>query len=239
MKKFNKMINNLLLEFKVPNNSVVRSDGELLYGQTGKICAHVLRIKYPKNCPSNLKQIIDKLNEIYEKLPTNLDSKEYQESAEAKQIWADFEKYEQLYAEATVDAKLEYDELPGLMKIPEKCSPELKKYIELYNKCIKGMDDYKDNENIYKQYKDLADSYYNVVNRFNNREVEKMLKSSVPVTVTCYDRTKVYPSAEAAIKYFEEGLANCDPGSSEAERYSTIISKLESGKTIVNDDYWD
>jgi hypothetical protein len=58
-----------------------------------------------------------------------------------------------------------------------------------------------------------------------------------PVTVTCYDKTKQYSSAKAAIEHFSEGLLYCDPESSEAERYQTIIDKLSMGETIVNDNY--
>ena len=56
-----------------------------------------------------------------------------------------------------------------------------------------------------------------------------------PVTVTCYDKTEQYPSAKAAIDYFNEGLLYCDPESSEADRYQTIIDKLSMGETIVDD----
>lgn len=56
-----------------------------------------------------------------------------------------------------------------------------------------------------------------------------------PVKVTCYNTTKTFPSAQAAIDHFEEGLSYCDPNSSEADRYYTIIDKLQHGLSEVDD----
>jgi hypothetical protein len=241
MKKFNALIDKILLETKLPEDSVIRSDGEVLWGKTRRLVAHRLNIKYPKNCTPRLKQIIDKLNELWDKLPTNMDSEEYQNSEEAKKYFEEFDKYDQLYAEETEGQVLEYDELPGIMKIPANATADLKKCIENYNKIINGMDEYKDHPNLVKQYKELADNYYTIITKLQTRLTADQLRKirmSLPVTVTCYDKTETFPSAEAAIKHFEEGLTYCDPDSSEAERYYTIIDKLEAGKTIVTDDYW-
>lgn len=60
-------------------------------------------------------------------------------------------------------------------------------------------------------------------------------RKSVPVRVTCYNDTETYPSAEAAIKFYQEA-ANCSDGC-ERDRYLTIVSKLLDGQTDV-DDQW-
>lgn len=60
-------------------------------------------------------------------------------------------------------------------------------------------------------------------------------QKAVPVRVTCYDKTKTYPSAEAAIKFYQEA-ANFSDGCERA-RYLTIVSKLIDGQTDV-DDQW-
>ena len=79
----------------------------------------------------------------------------------------------------------------------------------------------------YSQYEELKDKY------------EKQLKLyTIPVKVTCYDKTEEYPSAAEAMDYFNEGLMYCDPDSSEAQRYNTIIDKLFLGETDVTDDYF-
>lgn len=57
-----------------------------------------------------------------------------------------------------------------------------------------------------------------------------------PVNVTCYGKTTTYQSAEEAIKHFEEGISYCDPDSSEAQRYYTIIDKLQHGLSDVDDE---
>lgn len=59
---------------------------------------------------------------------------------------------------------------------------------------------------------------------------------AVPVKVTCYNQTETYPSAKAAIDFYQE-CANCSDGC-ERERYLTIVSKLLDGQTEV-DDQWD
>lgn len=61
------------------------------------------------------------------------------------------------------------------------------------------------------------------------------IKKAVPVRVTCYNDMETYPSAEAAIKFYQEA-ANCSDGC-ERDRYLTIVSKLLDGQTDV-DDQW-
>ena len=58
------------------------------------------------------------------------------------------------------------------------------------------------------------------------------------VKVICYDDVQYFKTAQEAIDYFTEGMMWCDEGSSEYERYSTIVSKLEAGLKEVSDNYW-
>ena len=55
------------------------------------------------------------------------------------------------------------------------------------------------------------------------------------VRVTCYRVTETMTRRQA-LKRYEEGMACCDPGSSEYERYSTIYWRLKDGLTEVTDD---
>ena len=55
------------------------------------------------------------------------------------------------------------------------------------------------------------------------------------VTVTCY-RQKETMTRRKALKEYREGMACCDPGSSEYERYSTIYWRLMDGLNEVTDD---
>lgn len=57
------------------------------------------------------------------------------------------------------------------------------------------------------------------------------------VKTKCYKEVREWPSRQAAIDFFTEGMWSCDPGSSEYERYETIVSKLESGYDYATDDY--
>jgi hypothetical protein len=58
------------------------------------------------------------------------------------------------------------------------------------------------------------------------------------IKTICYGKVDYFNTAKEAIRYFEEGMCFCDPGSSEYERYATIVGKLEAGKTTASDDYW-
>ena len=55
------------------------------------------------------------------------------------------------------------------------------------------------------------------------------------VTVTCY-RKKEKMTRRAAIDYYQEGMACCDPGSSEFERYATIYMQLTLGFMDCSDE---
>ena len=55
------------------------------------------------------------------------------------------------------------------------------------------------------------------------------------VTVTCYRQTKTITRGEA-LAFYQEGMMCCDPGSSECERYTTIVCRLMDGLTEVTDD---
>lgn len=54
------------------------------------------------------------------------------------------------------------------------------------------------------------------------------------VRITCYRKTETM-TRKKAINYYQEGIVCCDPGSSECERYTTIVSQLLEGKTEVSD----
>ena len=58
------------------------------------------------------------------------------------------------------------------------------------------------------------------------------------VTVTCYGKTKSWPSAQKAYNFFSQGMESCDPGSSEYSRYAYIVEQLNRGETEVTDEYW-
>ena len=55
------------------------------------------------------------------------------------------------------------------------------------------------------------------------------------VTVTCYRETKTYKRADA-MAFFLEGMAWCDPSSSEHDRYAKIYTALARGETVVTDE---
>ena len=67
------------------------------------------------------------------------------------------------------------------------------------------------------------------------------MKSSkaAKVCTKCYDNEREWPSRQAAIDFFTEGMWSCDPNSSEHERYATIVAKLESGADYATDEYWE
>lgn len=55
------------------------------------------------------------------------------------------------------------------------------------------------------------------------------------VTVTCYRKKKTMTRGEA-LAYYQEGMMCCDPGSSECQRYTTIVCRLMDGLTEVSDE---
>lgn len=55
------------------------------------------------------------------------------------------------------------------------------------------------------------------------------------VRVTCYRKTETMTRRQA-LKRYQEGMMCCDPGSSECERYTTIVCRLMAGLTEVTDD---
>lgn len=57
------------------------------------------------------------------------------------------------------------------------------------------------------------------------------------IKVTCYGRVMTFTTRKKAIAYFTEGMAGCDPNSSEYERYDIIVTKLMMGNTKVDDQY--
>jgi hypothetical protein len=95
------------------------------------------------------------------------------------------------------------------------------------NKILKTLEDASYQPEDKEKWEELKETY----------EKELVLRT-VPVKVTCYDKTEEYPCALDAIEYFEEGLSYCDPQSSEAERYETVIDRLLDGQTEVTDSYW-
>lgn len=61
------------------------------------------------------------------------------------------------------------------------------------------------------------------------------MKMAQKITTQCYGHCDEWDSREQAIATFKEGMANCDPNSSEYSRYATIVAKLESGATFADD----
>lgn len=57
------------------------------------------------------------------------------------------------------------------------------------------------------------------------------------VTITCYNKTETRKRKDA-IAFYWEAINGCDPYSSEADRYCSIVGGLEAGKTVV-DDQWN
>ena len=54
------------------------------------------------------------------------------------------------------------------------------------------------------------------------------------VTTICYGREKEWGSRQEAIRFFMEGIAECE--GSEQSRYITIVFKLQRGARICSDD---
>ena len=55
------------------------------------------------------------------------------------------------------------------------------------------------------------------------------------VITECYGQRSRWNNRYDAIAYFREGMASCDPNSSEYSRYATIVAKLETGATLADD----
>lgn len=108
--------------------------------------------------------------------------------------------------------------------------------------CVKNGHIVMDGVNVFqsnKKAKEFSAQFDNcvVVERTVDITLPKPKKpKAVPVKVTCYNETETYPSAKAAIDFYQE-CANCSDGC-ERERYLTIVSKLLDGQTEV-DDQWD
>ena len=62
-----------------------------------------------------------------------------------------------------------------------------------------------------------------------------MPKLNDQVSVTCYGTTETLTRQEAIAKY-SEGMAACDPGSSEYSRYANIVQQAIYGVTNIKDD---
>lgn len=56
------------------------------------------------------------------------------------------------------------------------------------------------------------------------------------IIIKCYNKVETKKRSEA-ISFYYEALSGCDPSSSEADRYCSIIAGLEAGKTKVNDQW--
>ena len=54
------------------------------------------------------------------------------------------------------------------------------------------------------------------------------------VTVTCYGNKKQY-TRKNALDFFRRAILNCDPDSSESDRYQGIYIQLVDGKIDVTD----
>ena len=83
-----------------------------------------------------------------------------------------------------------------------------------------------------------AEDYASMFNGMKviEKRISPLTGTRKPVTVTCYDDTEKWPSAEDAIRFYQEA-ANCSDGC-ERDRYLTIVSKLLDGQTVV-DDQWN
>lgn len=61
------------------------------------------------------------------------------------------------------------------------------------------------------------------------------MENKKEIEVTCYGKKRTFKTKKEAIQFYEEGLCYCDPCSSEAGRYMTILQQLKQGKTKVSD----
>ena len=67
------------------------------------------------------------------------------------------------------------------------------------------------------------------------RKLRPFGKNDKPVKVRCYRQTEEWKSAKAARKFYETAMMSVDPGSSECERYTEIVSDLSEGKDFADD----
>ena len=56
------------------------------------------------------------------------------------------------------------------------------------------------------------------------------------IKIICYGKEYIYKSQQEAFNYFMDCYRACDPQSSEASRYSTIIMKIADGETNITDE---
>ena len=60
------------------------------------------------------------------------------------------------------------------------------------------------------------------------------MKGNDKVTVICYGQEEEWKSRNEAMKYYLQGMLECD--GSERERYTTILAKLMEGRTVCSDE---
>jgi hypothetical protein len=120
-----------------------------------------------------------------------------------------------------------------------KCHELILESVNKYNKNIKMLTDGLAKINEYLSLSKPNDKFRSEYEKLRDKYEFHLKLYTVPVKVTCYDKTEEYPSAADAMDYFREGLNYCDPDSSEAERYYTIIDRLSEGKTEVTDSYFE
>lgn len=56
------------------------------------------------------------------------------------------------------------------------------------------------------------------------------------IKVICYGKEYEYKNKQEALVFFLDCYKSCDPASSEAARYATIISKLISNEQPITDE---
>ena len=76
-------------------------------------------------------------------------------------------------------------------------------------------------------------NHYFAVKEVKQPAEKKAKKKPQKVTVIDHGRGKDWPSAEEAIKFYETGVACCDPNSSECAAYNYILAQLRRGNTLV------
>ena len=56
------------------------------------------------------------------------------------------------------------------------------------------------------------------------------------VTVVCYNQVRLFKNSQEAFNFFVDCFRHCDPNSSEAARYMTILQKLLENKIYITDE---
>lgn len=79
----------------------------------------------------------------------------------------------------------------------------------------------------------LGQYHYFAVNEVKLPTEKKAKKKPQKVTVIDHGVSKDWPSAKEAIKFYELGVACCDPNSAECIGYNSILRKLRAGDTLV------